>query len=153
MIGGRVFTTLALKAGLWFRRGLFVMLFVMLSPVHGNLRRVQAEFPLIRVVQISRASFYLEIEETLANGNVLREVVARVGPDIADTLRHFIRKQPPGYKDGELAESNQGFSIARRSDASPSRYFHGQPTGHGSEACGAAAAVVSVPEVTDHGRR
>jgi hypothetical protein len=41
-----------LKAGLWFRRGLFVMR----SPVHGNLRRVQAEFPLIRVVQISRAS-------------------------------------------------------------------------------------------------
>jgi hypothetical protein len=41
-----------LKAGLWFRRGLFVML----SPVHGSLRRVQAEFPLIQVVQISRAS-------------------------------------------------------------------------------------------------
>jgi hypothetical protein len=31
----------------------------MLSPVHGNLRRVQAEFPLIQVVQISRASSYL----------------------------------------------------------------------------------------------
>ncbi len=44
--------TFALKAGLWFRRGLFVML----SPVHGSLRRVQAEFPLIQVVQISRAS-------------------------------------------------------------------------------------------------
>jgi integrase len=28
----------------------------MLSPVHGSLRRVQAEFPLIQVVQISRAS-------------------------------------------------------------------------------------------------
>jgi hypothetical protein len=44
--------TFALKAGLWFRRGLFVML----SPVHGSLRRVQAEFPLIQGVQISRAS-------------------------------------------------------------------------------------------------
>src|SRR5450631_4118774 len=44
--------TFALKAGLWFRRGLFVML----SPVHGSLCRVQAEFPLIQVVQISRAS-------------------------------------------------------------------------------------------------
>ncbi len=42
----------ALKAGLWFRRSLFVML----SPVHGSRRRVQAEFPLIQVVQISRAS-------------------------------------------------------------------------------------------------
>src|SRR5450631_248118 len=41
-----------LKKGLWFRRGLFVML----SPVHGSLRHVQAEFPLIQVVQISRAS-------------------------------------------------------------------------------------------------
>ena len=28
----------------------------MFSPVHGSLRRVQAEFPLIQVVQISRAS-------------------------------------------------------------------------------------------------
>jgi hypothetical protein len=27
----------------------------MLSPVHGTLRRVQAEFPLIQVVQFSRA--------------------------------------------------------------------------------------------------
>jgi hypothetical protein len=45
--------TFALKAGLWFRRSLFVML----SPVHGSLRRVQAEFPLIQVVQISRASY------------------------------------------------------------------------------------------------
>jgi hypothetical protein len=44
--------TVALKAGLWFRRGLFVML----SPDHGSLRGVQAEFPLIQVVQISRAS-------------------------------------------------------------------------------------------------
>lgn len=30
--------------------------FVMLSPVHGRLRRVQAEFPLRPAVQISRAS-------------------------------------------------------------------------------------------------
>jgi hypothetical protein len=29
----------------------------MLSPVHGSLRRVQAEFPLIRIVQVSRASY------------------------------------------------------------------------------------------------
>ena len=57
-------------------------------------------------------SSYLEIEETLANGNVLREVVTRVRPDTADTLRQFIRKQPPGYKDGELAESDLGFSAA-----------------------------------------
>jgi hypothetical protein len=46
-----------LKAGLWFRRGLFVML----SPVHGALRRVQAEFPLIQVVQISRASSQFKV--------------------------------------------------------------------------------------------
>jgi hypothetical protein len=44
--------TFALKAGLWFRPALFVML----SPVHGSLRRVQAEIPFIQVVQISRAS-------------------------------------------------------------------------------------------------
>jgi hypothetical protein len=38
--------TFDLKAGLWFRRGLFIML----APVHGSLRRAQAEFPLIQVV-------------------------------------------------------------------------------------------------------
>jgi hypothetical protein len=41
-----------LKAGLWFRRGRFVML----SPVHGNLRRRQAEIPLIKPVQFSQAT-------------------------------------------------------------------------------------------------
>jgi hypothetical protein len=49
-----------LKKGLWFRRGLFVML----SPVHGSLRRVQAEFPLIQVVQISRTSSLLSTHVT-----------------------------------------------------------------------------------------
>jgi hypothetical protein len=37
--------------GLCFRRGLFVLL----SPVHDGLRRVQAEVPLTQVVRISRA--------------------------------------------------------------------------------------------------
>jgi hypothetical protein len=44
--------TLALKAGLWFRRGRLVMV----SPVHGKLRRGQAEIPLIKPVQFSRAT-------------------------------------------------------------------------------------------------
>jgi hypothetical protein len=57
-------------------------------------------------------SSYLEIEETLANGNVLREVVARVGPEIGDALRRFIRQQPLGYRDGEQAETDKGFAAA-----------------------------------------
>ena len=60
----------------------------------------------------SAQSNYLEIEETLANANVLREVAARVRPDIANCLREFIRLQPLGYKDGEIAETDKGFSIA-----------------------------------------
>jgi len=56
-------------------------------------------------------SGYLEIEETLANGNVLRELAGRVVPDIEDTLRQFIRGQPTGYRDGELAESDAGFAV------------------------------------------
>jgi hypothetical protein len=38
----------------------------MLSPVHGSLCRVQAEFPLIQVVQISRASSDISREESCA---------------------------------------------------------------------------------------
>jgi hypothetical protein len=55
-------------------------------------------------------SSYLEIEETLANGNVLREVVGRVDQDTSEALRRFIRHQPPGYRDGENAESDDGFA-------------------------------------------
>jgi hypothetical protein len=40
--------TLALKAGEWFRRGRLLVV----SPVHGDYRRIQAETPLI-VFQIS----------------------------------------------------------------------------------------------------
>jgi hypothetical protein len=43
----------------------------MLSPVHGNLRRVQAEFPLIRVVQISRASSLYELIPTMPEVRLL----------------------------------------------------------------------------------
>jgi hypothetical protein len=39
----------------------------MLSPVHGSLRRVQAEFPLIQVVQISRASSNREHEKLVGD--------------------------------------------------------------------------------------
>jgi hypothetical protein len=55
-------------------------------------------------------SSYLEIEETLANGNVLRAVVAHTDPESADAVRRFMRQQPPGYRDGELAESNEDFA-------------------------------------------
>jgi hypothetical protein len=41
--------TFALKAGEWFRRGRLLMV----SPVHGDYRRCQAEIPLIVLFQIS----------------------------------------------------------------------------------------------------
>lgn len=75
----------------------------------------------------SRSS-YLEIEETLANGNVLRELLGRVGPNIEDTLRQFIRGQPTGYRDGELAESDAGLQLQQRKrSGATSRY--GQAVG------------------------
>jgi len=59
-------------------------------------------------------SNYLEIEECLANGNLLRELLPHVDANIAEALRQFVRSQPSGYKDGELAESNEGFTEATR---------------------------------------
>ena len=54
---------------------------------------------------------YLQVEETLANGNVLRELVGRVEPDAEDALRQFIQSQPSGYREGEIAESDVGFAL------------------------------------------
>jgi hypothetical protein len=56
-------------------------------------------------------SSYLEIEETLANGNVLREIAGHVDTETSDLLREFIRHQPPGYRDGENAERDDGFAV------------------------------------------
>lgn len=55
---------------------------------------------------------YLEIEEQLANGNVLREVARGVSPDAEAAIRKFIREQPAGYRDGECAEAAEGFDAA-----------------------------------------
>jgi len=56
----------------------------------------------------TQQSNYLEIEESLANGHVLRKVAASAESTVAQTLRDFIRGQPPGYRDGESAESDEG---------------------------------------------
>lgn len=57
-----------------------------------------------------RQSNYLEVEESLANGHVLRTAVARDRSEVAPVLRTFMRRQPPGYSDGELAEPDDGFA-------------------------------------------
>src|SRR5580700_5135005 len=46
---------LALKAGEWFRRGRLLMV----SPVHGNYRRCQAEIPLIVLSRFLRPALGL----------------------------------------------------------------------------------------------
>jgi hypothetical protein len=52
--------TFALKAGEWFRRGRLLMV----SPVHGDYRRCQAEIPLIVLSKFPRPA--LGVQETLA---------------------------------------------------------------------------------------
>ncbi|MGH6868323.1 MAG: hypothetical protein ACREDA_05505, partial [Methylocella sp.] len=52
-----------LKAGPWFRRGPFAML----SPGHVSRRRVEAEFPLIKVVQNCRGSVDF-MDKVMENG-------------------------------------------------------------------------------------
>ena len=44
----------ALKAGEWFRRGRLLMV----SPVHGDYRRCQAEIPLIVLSKFPRPALY-----------------------------------------------------------------------------------------------
>src|SRR6202158_3279552 len=47
--------TFALKAGEWFRRGRLLMV----SPVHGDYRRCQAEIPLIVLSKFPRPALWL----------------------------------------------------------------------------------------------
>jgi hypothetical protein len=46
-----------LKAGEWFRRGRLLMV----SPVHGNYRRCQAEIPLIFLSRFPRPALSVEL--------------------------------------------------------------------------------------------
>jgi len=79
---------------------------------HAPIRRAFADRMGSNVAAelLPNRSAYLEVEEALANGNVLRELVGCVDTDAESALRGFIRGQPAGYRDGELAESNQGFA-------------------------------------------
>jgi hypothetical protein len=53
-----------LKAGEWFRRGRLLMV----SPVHGDYRRCQAEIPLIVLSKFPRPAL-TEPEQTLRPGS------------------------------------------------------------------------------------
>src|SRR4029077_1422446 len=55
--------TFALKAGEWFRRGRLLMV----SPVHGDYRRYQAEIPLIALSKFPRPAL-LAVEVDYAPG-------------------------------------------------------------------------------------
>lgn len=82
---------------------------------HAPLRRalhdrMQTAWPVGGVLR--QRSSYFEAEEALANGHVLRTVGPQVEPDTANSLRRFVRAQPPGYKDGEAAMTDAGFAAA-----------------------------------------
>src|ERR1700756_4491063 len=51
--------TFALKAGEWFRRGRLLMV----SPVHGDYRRYQAEIPLIALSKFPRPALHSAIND------------------------------------------------------------------------------------------
>jgi hypothetical protein len=57
--------TLALKAGVWFRRGLLLMV----SPVRGYHRRYQAETPLIDLFKFAGSALSVGAEITDASMN------------------------------------------------------------------------------------
>ena len=42
----------------------------------------------------------------------MRSVGTPAQLEIANSLREFIRLQPPGYRDGEVAETDKGFALA-----------------------------------------
>jgi hypothetical protein len=95
--------------------------------VHFAVDRACAWFELLHHAPISRAvrdrmeyagptggamlphSSYFEAEEALANGYMLRALGCGLQDDAAAALRQFVRGQPPGYRDGEVAETDRGF--------------------------------------------
>jgi hypothetical protein len=64
----------------------------MVSPVHGNLSRIQAEIPLILTVQFSRATSVLD---TIFFTTINQEAAAR---EIAGGLLLFQSSWPPGTR-------------------------------------------------------
>jgi hypothetical protein len=78
------------------------------APLRGAVYdRMQTSWPAGGAL-LPRSS-YFEAEEALANGHVLRALGPRVG-SAAEALRRFIRGQPPGYRDGEAAETDTRFA-------------------------------------------
>src|SRR6201984_2788208 len=63
--------TFALKAGEWFRRGRLLMV----SPVHGDYRRHQAEIPLIALSKFPRPA--LLMSQRLASRHQIKRLTPR----------------------------------------------------------------------------
>src|SRR5450759_3009907 len=82
--------TLALKAGVWFRRGLLLIV----SPVRGYHRRYQAETPLIDLFKFAEPALSRRLSRyvTCANAitrkcSVQRSVRTRTSPPYFRTMR------------------------------------------------------------------
>src|SRR5262249_18514518 len=63
--------TFALKAGEWFRRGRLLMV----SPVHGDYRRCQAEIPLIVLCRFPGPALCIEIDRGFLAFKRMRETI------------------------------------------------------------------------------
>src|ERR1700676_1985908 len=99
--------TLALKAGVWFRRGLLLMI----SPVRGYHRRYQAETPLIGLFKFASPALSTKILKTTDAFRVWRHE----GP------HPFIPKRPPTFVLAPESLAVAGASKNRLSRDSPGR--------------------------------
>src|SRR6201987_5293167 len=120
--------TFALKAGEWFRRGRLLMV----SPVHGDYRRHQAEIPLIALSKFPRPALvslvYLRLSSvTEALARVRRRVEAGghdIPPEVIErrfqkSADYFETIYKPIVDDWHLWESREGQFIRVASSDSP----------------------------------
>src|ERR1700745_2082550 len=94
--------TFALKAGEWFRRGRLLMV----SPVHGDYRRYQAEIPLISLSQFPRPALaptrLLLFQRAVDRCELVVEVTTK-SVDHGDNRQRDTRRDQPIFNGGRAS--------------------------------------------------
>jgi hypothetical protein len=86
---------------------------LLVAPIHRALvDRIEKRPELPQEVAATAREPYFEVEEALANGLMLRQAHAEQPAAACKRLLTSVRRQPPGYRDGEAAATDEGFAAA-----------------------------------------
>jgi hypothetical protein len=108
--------TFALKAGEWFRRGRLLMI----SPVHGDYRRCQAETPLIDLFKFAEPALFQFWGDAQNFPRQLRERFAQFNLELAEektrllVFRRFAAVERPNTDRGQHCAAARSETVRHR---------------------------------------